>query len=41
MSSDNQFPVWEVFIQTKSGLPFKHAGNVHGSDKEMVMVIWI
>ena len=37
MSSDNQFPVWEVFIQTKSGLPFKHAGNVHGSDKEMAM----
>ncbi len=37
MSNDNQFPVWEVFVQSKSGLPFKHAGNVHASDKEMAM----
>lgn len=37
MSTDNQFPLWEVFVQTKSGLPFKHAGSVHASDAEMAL----
>ena len=31
------FPVWEVFIQAKSGAPFQHTGNVHASDKELAM----
>ena len=29
--------VWEVFIQKKSGLAFKHVGNVHAYDKKMAM----
>ena len=29
--------VWEVFIQSKNGLPHKHAGNVHATDKEMAL----
>ncbi|MCB9225248.1 MAG: 1,2-phenylacetyl-CoA epoxidase subunit PaaB [Crocinitomicaceae bacterium] len=29
--------VWEVFIQKKSGLPFKHAGSVHAYDKKMAI----
>ncbi len=29
--------IWEVFIQSKNGLPHKHAGNVHASDKEMAL----
>lgn len=37
MSADNQFPQWEVFIQSKTGLPFKHAGNVHAADGEMAL----
>lgn len=37
MSSDNQFPLWEVFVQTKSGLPFKHSGSVHAADGEMAL----
>lgn len=37
MSTDNQFPLWEVFVQTKAGLPFKHAGSVHASDGEMAL----
>lgn len=37
MSSDNQFPLWEVFVQSKSGLPFKHCGSVHASDKELAL----
>jgi ring-1,2-phenylacetyl-CoA epoxidase subunit PaaB len=26
--------VWEVFIQKKAGLPFKHAGSVMGTTKK-------
>jgi ring-1,2-phenylacetyl-CoA epoxidase subunit PaaB len=29
--------VWEVFVQKKAGLPFKHVGNVHGYDKKMAL----
>ena len=36
-TKDTQLQVWEVFIQTKPGLPYKHAGNVHASDKEMAL----
>ena len=31
---EDQGTLWEVFIQTKKGLPFKHAGSVHGYDEE-------
>ncbi|MEN9739306.1 MAG: hypothetical protein RLZZ318_1342 [Bacteroidota bacterium] len=34
---DNQWPLWEVFIQSNTGAPFKHAGSVHASDKVMAM----
>jgi ring-1,2-phenylacetyl-CoA epoxidase subunit PaaB len=34
---ENQGPLWEVFIQTKAGQPFKHAGSVHAYDKEMAI----
>lgn len=37
MSTDNQGPVWEVFVQPKAGKPFKHAGSVHAYDKEMAL----
>lgn len=36
-TKDNQGPLWEVFIQSKPGQPFKHAGSVHGYDKEMAI----
>ena len=29
--------IWEVFIQSKNGLPHKHVGNVHAEDKEMAL----
>ena len=35
--SDNQLPLWEVFIQSKPGLPHKHAGSVHAADAEMAL----
>ncbi len=34
---DNQGPIWEVFIQAKNGLPYKHAGSVHAYDKQMAI----
>jgi ring-1,2-phenylacetyl-CoA epoxidase subunit PaaB len=37
MTKENQWPVWEVFIQTKSGQPHKHAGSVHATDGEMAL----
>ena len=36
-STDNQFPLWEVFVQTKSGTPHKHVGSVHAADKELAL----
>ncbi|MBL4704587.1 MAG: 1,2-phenylacetyl-CoA epoxidase subunit B [Flavobacteriales bacterium] len=35
--SDNQGPLWEVFVQAKPGLSFKHAGSLHAYDKEMAI----
>ncbi|MFN6084730.1 MAG: 1,2-phenylacetyl-CoA epoxidase subunit PaaB [Fluviicola sp.] len=34
---DNQLPVWEIFVQKKSGMPFKHEGSVHASDGQMAL----
>lgn len=36
-NQDNQGPLWEVFIQSKPGMAFKHAGSVHAYDKEMAI----
>lgn len=36
-SVDNQGDLWEVFIQSKAGQPFKHAGSVHAYDKNMAI----
>ncbi|MCB0515047.1 MAG: 1,2-phenylacetyl-CoA epoxidase subunit PaaB [Chitinophagales bacterium] len=33
----NDFPIWEVFIQSKPGLPHKHVGNVHAPDAELAL----
>jgi ring-1,2-phenylacetyl-CoA epoxidase subunit PaaB len=35
--SDNQLPLWEVFVQSKPGLPHKHSGSVHAADAEMAL----
>lgn len=29
--------LWEVFIQSKSGQPYIHAGSIHASDVKMAM----
>ena len=34
---NTNFPLWEVFIQSKNGLAHKHVGSVHATDKELAL----
>jgi len=34
---DTQWPLWEVFVQSRPGLPHKHSGSVHAVDAEMAL----
>jgi ring-1,2-phenylacetyl-CoA epoxidase subunit PaaB len=34
---DSQFPLWEVFVQEKSGAPHTHAGSLHAPDAELAL----
>jgi ring-1,2-phenylacetyl-CoA epoxidase subunit PaaB len=36
-TNENQGQLWEVFIQSKPGQPFKHAGSVHAYDKDLAI----
>jgi len=36
-SKENQGQLWEVFIQSRNNLPYKHVGSVHAYDKEMAL----
>ncbi|GAB5465861.1 MAG: 1,2-phenylacetyl-CoA epoxidase subunit B [Candidatus Kapaibacteriales bacterium] len=31
---DSQWPLWEVFVQLKSGKPHMHVGSLHATDSE-------
>ena len=35
--SDQEWPLYEVFIRSKSGLSHRHAGSVHAADDEMAL----
>ena len=35
--ADSQGPLWEVFVQAKSGDPHEHAGSVHAPDAELAL----
>jgi len=37
MANETQFASWEVFIQSKPGANYIHAGSVHASDKKMAV----
>lgn len=37
MSDRSHWPLWEVFIRSKSGLHHKHAGSLHAADAEMAI----
>lgn len=36
-TKENQGQLWEVFIQSKPGQAFKHAGSVHAFDKDLAI----
>ncbi len=36
MSSSN-WPLWEVFIRSRSGLHHRHVGSLHAADAEMAV----
>ena len=35
--SNNEWPLWEVFIRSRQGLGHKHAGSLHAADAEMAI----
>ena len=36
-STQNDWPLWEVFIRSKQGLDHKHAGSLHAADAQMAI----
>jgi len=34
---DTQWPIWEVFVQPKTGRPHEHAGSLHAPDGELAL----
>ena len=37
MSTQHEWPLWEVFVRTKAGLDHKHSGSLHASDAKMAL----
>ena len=35
--NDKEWPLYEVFIRSKSGLSHKHAGSIHAADDQMAL----
>jgi ring-1,2-phenylacetyl-CoA epoxidase subunit PaaB len=35
--SNQDWPLWEVFIRSKNGLDHKHVGSLHASDAKMAI----
>lgn len=33
----SELPLWEVFVQAKSGEPHTHAGSLHAADAELAL----
>ena len=36
-SNDTQGPLWEIFIQAKPGIAYKHQGSLHAPDAAMAI----
>ena len=36
-STQDEWPLWEVFIRSRQGLGHKHAGSLHAADAEMAI----
>ena len=37
MSTEKEWPLWEVFIRSKQGLDHKHCGSLHAPDANMAI----
>ncbi|WP_394334424.1 MULTISPECIES: 1,2-phenylacetyl-CoA epoxidase subunit PaaB [Reichenbachiella] len=37
MMSNKNWPLWEIFIRSKSGINHKHVGSLHAADAEMAV----
>ena len=37
ISSESNWPLWEVFIRSKQGLDHKHVGSLHAADAQMAI----
>lgn len=35
--SNKNWPLWEIFIRSKSGINHKHVGSLHATDAEMAI----
>ena len=35
--TNSEWPLWEVFVRSKSGLHHKHVGSLHASDAQMAL----
>lgn len=35
--SNKNWPLWEIFIRSKSGINHKHVGSLHAADAEMAV----
>ena len=35
--SNKNWPLWEIFIRSKSGINHKHVGSLHASDADMAI----
>jgi ring-1,2-phenylacetyl-CoA epoxidase subunit PaaB len=33
----DEWPLWEVFVRSKSGLDHKHCGSLHAADPKMAI----
>ncbi|MFM7106505.1 MAG: 1,2-phenylacetyl-CoA epoxidase subunit PaaB [Flavobacteriales bacterium] len=36
-NTKNDWPLWEIFIRSKSGLSHKHVGSLHAADARMAI----
>ena len=37
MTTQNEWPLWEVFVRAKAGLDHKHCGSLHAADAKMAI----
>lgn len=35
--SQQEWPLWEVFIRSRAGLAHRHAGSIHAADEQMAL----